>query len=262
GCGRGEIKPFSATQIELLKTFADQAVIAIENVRLFTELEARNRDLGEALEQQTATAEILRVISGSPTNLQPVLDAVSENASRLCEASDAAILLPEGPQLRTAAHHGQAFAAALDRPLTRDGVAGRAVIDRETIHLPDVLEADHFPLGQQLPRADGSRTVLAAPLMREEGAIGAILIRREEVRPFSDKQINLLQTFADQAVIAIENVRLFTELEARHRDLTDALARQTATAEVLRVISRSQTDVQPVFAAILDCAVRLCEAGT
>src|SRR5262245_57094816 len=140
------------------------------------------------------------------------------------------------------------------RPITRDGVAGRSVIDRASIHLSDVQEADDFPLAQRLSRADGSRTVLATPLMREGVAIGAILIRREEVRPCSDKQIALLQTFADQAVIAIENVRLFTELGARNRDLT-------ATSEILQVISRSPTDVQPVFDTIVESAFRLCESA-
>jgi GAF domain-containing protein len=251
--GRAEPGPFSDNQIALLKTFADQAVIAIENVRLFTETK-------EALERETATSEILRVISSSPTDLQPVLDAVSENAARVCEASDAVILLVEGTQLRAAAHHGQAFAAAVDRPVTRDGVAGRAVIDRATIHLPDVLAADDFPLAQRLSRADGSRTVLATPLIRETVAVGAILIRREEVRPFSDKQIALLQTFADQAVIAIENVRLFTELQASNRELTTALQQQTATSEILRAITHAPTDTQPVFDTVAESGARLCEA--
>jgi signal transduction histidine kinase/putative methionine-R-sulfoxide reductase with GAF domain len=245
---RIEIQPFTDKQIALLQTFADQAAIAIENVRLFTETK-------EALERQTATSEILRVISSSPTNLQPVLDALSENSSRLCEASDAVILLLEGTQLRTAAHHGRSFAAAVDRPATRDGVAGRAVLDRETIHLPDVFEAPDFPMAQQLSRADGTRTVLATPLMREGVAIGAILIRRGEVRPFSNKQIELLKTFADQAVIAIENVRLFNETK-------EALEQQTATSDILRVISSSPTDVQPVFDAIAESAARLCDAVT
>jgi two-component system, NtrC family, sensor kinase len=164
------------------------------------------------------------------------------------------ILLVEGTQLRAAAHHGQAFAAAVDRPVTRDGVAGRAVIDRATIHLPDVLAADDFPLAQRLSRADGSRTVLATPLIRETVAVGAILIRREEVRPFSDKQISLLQTFADQAVIAIENVRLFNETK-------EALEQQTATSDILSVISRSPSDVQPVFDAISRSGARLCDAA-
>ena len=177
--------------------------------RPYTELERENdglrRTLSEALEQQTATSEILRVIATSPTDLQAVLDAVSRNASRLCEASDAVILLLEGAQLRTAAHHGSVFATTVNRPATRDSVAGRAVVDRAPIHVTDVQAAEDFPVGQHLARADGSRTVLAIPLMRGEIAIGAILIRRGEVRPFSDKQVTLLQTFADQAVIAIEN---------------------------------------------------------
>jgi signal transduction histidine kinase len=220
--GRAEPGEFSDADIALLKTFAAQAVIAIENVRLFNETK-------EALEQQTATSEILRVISSSPTDLQPVLDAVSESAARLCEASDAVILLLEGTQLRTVAHHGQIFTTARDRPATPDTVAGRAVVDRATIHVPDAQAADEFPLSQGLARAHGSRTVLATPLMREGGAVGAIMIRRGEVRPFSDKQIALLKTFADQAVIAIENVRLFKELQARNREI-EAKSRQLEVA--------------------------------
>ncbi len=205
---RGEIRPFSEQHIALLKTFADQAVIAIENVRLFNETK-------EALEQQTATSDILRVISSSPTDLQPVLDAVSESAARLCEATDAVILLVEGTQLRAAAHHGQIFRDALDLPANRESAVGRAVVDRAPIHVADLQAAQEFPLGQRLARRDGTRTVLATPLIREAVAVGAILIRRGEVRPFSDKQIALLKTFADQAVIAIENVRLFNELRRR-----------------------------------------------
>src|SRR5438445_2966837 len=168
------------------------------------ELAEARRHLTEALEQQTATAEVLRVISRSPTDLVSVLDTVSANASRLCGASDAAILLVDGAYLRPAAHHGRILPASEARPLRRDGLAGRAVIDRETIHVLDVLAADEFPLGQQLAKVDGSRTILATPLMREEVALGAILIRRMEVRLFSDKQVALLKTFADQAVIDIE----------------------------------------------------------
>jgi GAF domain-containing protein len=251
---RTEPRPFSEREIALLGIFADQAVIAIENVRLFQELESRNRDLGEALEQQAATAEIVRVISSSPMDLQTVLNAVSESAARLCDASDAVILLAEGTKLITAAHYGEGFATAVDRPVTRDSVAGRAVMDRAPIHVADVQAADDFPLGQRLARADSTRTALAMPLVRGDVAIGAILIRRGEIRRFSDKQIVLLKTFADQAVIAIENVRLFNETK-------EALEQQTATSEILRVISSSPTDLQPVFETILAQAVRLCGAG-
>ncbi|HTY81120.1 MAG TPA: GAF domain-containing protein, partial [Candidatus Bathyarchaeia archaeon] len=247
---RREVRPFTDKQIDLVRTFADQAVIAIENVRLFKELEARNRDLTEALEQQTATAEILRVISSSPTDLGPVMDTVAENAARLCEASDAQILRADGETITLVASYGTLPTVSREpRPLSRRLIGGRAIIDRATLHIPDVTIAqDEYPDTSTVPL--GIRTALAIPLLREGVAIGAILIRRMEVRPFSDKQVQLLRTFADQAVIAIENVRLFKELEARNRDLTEALEQQTATSEILRVISQSQTDVQPVFDTI------------
>ena len=251
---------FSDDEVTLLQTFADQAVIAIENVRLFKELEAKNASLTVALDQQTSTSEILRVIASSPTDLRPVLDALVENAGRLCEAADAALLLVEGDQLSLAASHGYAEGApiGLSNPIHRDWVAGRAVVDARTVHVEDLANAEtDFPLGRQIAIRFGHRTTLATPLLREGAPIGALFLRRRQVRPFSDKEIALLQTFADQAVIAIENVRLFNELQASNRELTAALDAQTATSEILRAISSSLTDVQPVFNTIVQSGLRL-----
>src|SRR5215470_10473325 len=252
---------FTDGQVELLKTFADQAVIAIENVRLFKELETRNRDLTEALEQQTATAEILRVISTSPTNLQPVLDTVVASAARFCGAYDANLLRVDGERLKLAAHHGPIpIPVDFSIPLVRGTVAGRSVLERRALQIADIqAEAEEFPEGRVYALPQGTRTLLSVPLLREGAPLGAIALRRTEVNPFTDKQIALLRTFADQAVIAIENVRLFTELGQRNRDLTQALEQQTATAEVLRVIGSSPTETQPVFDAIVNSAQRLLD---
>ncbi len=262
---REQARPFSETQVALLETFADQAVIAIENARLFNELRTRNSELTEALNQQTATSDILRVISSSPTDLQPVLDAVATNAARVCGAYDATVMLREGDLLRRRAHHGPIVSAVREvRPVDRDSVSGRAVLDRAPVHVHDILATDagDLPVASESAHRAGFRTLLAVPLLRGTDAIGSLTIRQREVQPFSDKAIALLQTFADQAVIAIENVRLFTELEARNRDLTESLERQTATAEILRVISGAHRDVRPVFDAIVQSAVRLCGALT
>jgi GAF domain-containing protein/two-component sensor histidine kinase len=259
---RTRVQAFTGKEVELLRTFADQAVIAIENVRLFTELQARNRDLTEALEQQTATAEILGVISRSPTDLEPVLKTVARNASRLCGAANVSLYRVDGNVMRKVAEEGPPLTmlrVGESRPITRTSISGRAIVDRATIHVPDYQSGETAREYPDVRRDTGIRTTIGIPLLRKGAAIGVFTAYRTEARPFSEREIALLQTFADQAVIAIENVRLFTELEARNRELTESLEQQTATAEILRVISRSPTDVQPVFDGIVASAVKLCD---
>jgi two-component system, NtrC family, sensor kinase len=221
------------------------------------EVDGLRRALSEALEQQTATSEILRVISNSPTDVRPVFDAIAETAARLCQSFDAAIYRPDGDRLVLVAHHGAIPLGPIGDfsiPFVRGTVAGQSMLSGRTVHVADVqTERDEFPQSSQSARQLGFRTILCVLLMREGVAIGSFSLRRTEVQLFTDRQVALLETFADQAVIAIENVRLFKELEARNRDLT-------ATSEILRVISRSPTDVQPVFDTIAAAATTLCAA--
>ena len=247
---RADPRPFTGKQIELLETFADQAVIAIENVRLFNETK-------EALERQTATAEILRVISGSITDTQPVFDAIVDSCQRLFNGRTVVLVLPDGRMLEAAA---TAFDNVTETessphlapwPFDRGSGAGACILDSRVIALSDISEAvTTYPRAKQLALALGYRSGLFVPLMREARAIGCLAILRGPTGEFSDKEISLASTFADQAVIAIENVRLFNETK-------EALDRQTATAEILRVISGSVTDTQPVFDAIVRSCQRL-----
>jgi GAF domain-containing protein len=257
---RDKVNPFSQQQIDLVTTFADQAVIAIENVRLFEDVQKRTDDLAESLEQQTAIGEILRVISNSPSDVQPVLDSVAEHAARICEAQIVDIFLVENDMLRDAASFGD-----LGRPpamrLDRSTVSGRSVCDLQPVHIVDLHSAsEEFALGRELAIKFGHRSILAVPLIREGRALGTILVRRTEVRPFEQKDIALLTTFADQAAIAIENVRLFKAEQQRTEELSASLEQQTATANVLDVISRSAFDLNAVFETVAENSVKLCGA--
>ncbi len=244
---RMEVRPFTEKQIALLKTFADQAAIAIENVRLFNATK-------EALEQQTAISEILRVISSSPTDVQPVLDAIAERAAQLCDAAAASMYLTDGDILRHLASKGPS-ADAISRvdslPISRDSISGRALLERRTIGVDDMLAAGaDYPLSVEIAQRSGHRTVVVVPLYREGKPFGTILLRRQEVRPFNERELALLQTFGDQAAIALENVRLFNETK-------EALDQQRASGEVLTAISNSIADTKPVFDTITQSCQRL-----
>ena len=255
------VRPFTEQQIKLVETFADQAVIAIENVRLFEAEQQRTRELSESLQQQTATADVLKVISHTTFDLQTVLDTLTESAARLCAADMGMNFQRDGDLYPLAANYGfspQAVQYAAEHPirLDRSTVTGRVALEHRAIHIPDVLadpEYDH-------QRVFANRTCLEVPLLREGTTIGAFVLTRDKVNPFTDKQIELVTSFADQAVIAIENVRLFDEVQARTREVQESLEYQTAISDVLNVISRSPNKLQPVLDTLVQTAARLCEA--
>jgi len=257
---RQDVRPFTDKQIELVRNFAAQAVIAIENTRLLNELR-------EALEQQTATSEVLRVISSSPTNVQPVFDSIAESAVRLCGGQFSFVTRLDGNVMNFASCFGlsaeglDAFRSLFPLSASDDTVSGRAILQRTIVEIADVeADAAYGGQSQHLARTANYRSIVGVPLLHESNPIGAIAVARAHAGSFPERQIALLQAFADQAVIAIRNVRLFDEVQARTNDLTESLEQQMATSEVLKVISNSVSDLQAVFDTMAENAVKLCEA--
>jgi two-component system, NtrC family, sensor kinase len=268
---RQEVRPFTDKQIELVANFAKQAVIAIENAQLLNELRQRTSDLSEALEQQTATSEVLKVISSSPGDLGPVFRAMLENAARICEAKFGTLVLAQGNgKFRVAAMHNAPPAWAEKRtrePVFSPGPTNNVVCaaqSKKVQHVPDLLQdrsyVEREPAAVALADIGGARTLVVVPMLKNDEAIGVFGMYRDEVRPFTDKQIELLQNFAAQAVIAIENARLLNELRQRTRDLSESLEQQSATSEVLKVISSSPGELGQVFQVMLRNAITICQA--
>ena len=269
---RSEPGAFTDRELAQLTTFADQAVIAIENARLLDELNARNRDLSESLEQQTATSDILRAIAAAPGEAEDVLGAIAETANRMFGASSVLIRRVEGDALRLVGAAGVRFADIERefpyRPMSPKGYTGLCVLQNRQLHIPDltnppegILDGEATTDIMRLAVRSGSRTAAFTPLVREGQAIGVMVVNRAEANPFTDKDLAIMAGFADQAVIAIENARLLAELNTRNNDLAELLEQQTASAEVLKVISSSPGKLDPVFQEIVSSASRLCDAG-
>ena len=258
GLSRKEVRPFTDKQIELVTTFADQAVIAIENARLFEAEQQRTRELSESLEQQTATSDVLRVISNSPTDIQPVLETIGERAEKLCNAEISVVSIVDGELIRVASIHGmteagvEAARRAFPMRRTDETITARAIRTRSVCHVADVLSDPQYQ-HKDTARVGGYRGCLGVPMVRDEQVVGAIFVARRQPGLFSDTQVQLLKTFADQAVIAIENVRLFKETKI-------SLEQQTATADVLKIISRSTFDLRTVLQTLVESAAQFCDA--